>query len=100
MKKRKKKKKLVLYSTHRLHLRTITIIIAPNIADITETIINVKAHPSSPAASVTRKTKTKNVYDYYEFVIRRIYIEYVSKIIWIIFKFDRQFLFDQMPVNA
>lgn len=28
--------------------------IAPKIADITETIIKVKAHPSSPAASVTK----------------------------------------------
>lgn len=41
----------MFFFTYRLHLRTITIIIAPNIADITETIINVKAHPSSPAAS-------------------------------------------------
>lgn len=43
--------------TYLLHLRTITIIIAPKIADITETIINVKAHPSSPAASENIKIK-------------------------------------------
>lgn len=28
--------------------------IAPKIADIIETIINVKAHPNSPAASVNK----------------------------------------------
>lgn len=51
---------LFFFFTHRLHLRTITIIIAPNIADITETIINVKAHPSSPAASeIERDEKNK-----------------------------------------
>lgn len=40
-----------------LHLRTITIIIAPNRAEITETIIKVKVHPSSPAASEMRFNK-------------------------------------------
>lgn len=30
-------------------------IIAPNRADMTETMINVKAHPSSPAASEIKK---------------------------------------------
>lgn len=34
-----------------LHLRTTTIMIAPNSADIIDTIINVKAHPNSAAAS-------------------------------------------------
>lgn len=34
-------------------------IIAPNRADMTETMINVKAHPSSPAASENYK---KNYY--------------------------------------
>lgn len=33
--------------------------IAPKIADITETITNVKAHPSSPAASVMDGRKKK-----------------------------------------
>lgn len=33
-----------------------TIMIAPKIADIIETIINVKAHPNSPAVSVTNRT--------------------------------------------
>lgn len=37
-----------------LHLRTITITIAPNRAEIIETIIKVKVHPSSPAASEIR----------------------------------------------
>lgn len=40
-----------LFMTYLLHFRTVTIIIAPIIADMTETIINVKAHPNSPAAS-------------------------------------------------
>lgn len=31
--------------------------IAPKIADITETTIKVKAHPSSPAASETKDDK-------------------------------------------
>lgn len=33
--------------------------IAPKIADIIETIINVKAHPSSPAASIIIEWKRK-----------------------------------------
>lgn len=40
--------------TYRLHLRTMTIMIAPKIADIIETIINVKAHPNSPAVSAMK----------------------------------------------
>lgn len=48
---------VLIVMTYLLHLRTITIIIAPKIAEITETIINVKAHPSSPAASENRKIK-------------------------------------------
>lgn len=62
------KENFVWFFTYRLHLRTITIIIAPNIADITETIINVKAHPSSPAASEIKqneKTNKKMVILYY-----------------------------------
>lgn len=31
--------------------------IAPKIADIIETIINVKAHPNSPAVSVSKYTE-------------------------------------------
>lgn len=34
-----------------------TIIIAPKRADMSDTIINVNAQPSSPAVSVTKKKK-------------------------------------------
>lgn len=42
-----------MIGTHLLHLKTITIMIAPSSADMTDTIINVNAQPSSLAASVT-----------------------------------------------
>lgn len=40
-----------------LHLRTMTIMIAPKRAEIIDTTIKVKVHPSSPAASGMRKFK-------------------------------------------
>lgn len=43
-----------------LHLSTIIIIIAPKRADITETIINVKVHPNSPAVSEIKQIR-KNI---------------------------------------
>lgn len=44
-----------------LHLSTIIIIIAPKRADITETIINVKVHPNSPAVSEIKQIR-KNIW--------------------------------------
>lgn len=43
--------KIIQVYTYLLHLRTTTIMIAPNNADIIDTIIKVKAHPNSAAAS-------------------------------------------------
>lgn len=42
-----------------LHLSTITMMMAPIRADMTETMINVKAHPNSPAVS---EKKNKNIF--------------------------------------
>lgn len=46
-------------STHLLHLRTMTITIAPIRADMIETMIRVNAHPSSPAVSAKEETAQK-----------------------------------------
>lgn len=41
---------------------------APSSADMTDTIINVNAHPSSPAASETRKIKYGTIREVISFV--------------------------------
>lgn len=56
---------LKIILTYLLHLRTTTIMIAPNSADIIDTIINVKAHPNSAAAS--EKQKKINFYLLFRF---------------------------------
>ena len=72
-----------LSSAYLLHLRTITIIIAPKRADIIETIINVKAHPSSPAAS-----EIKIKWELFRYCFSKFILVFVWRFLWLSLSFS------------